>query len=285
MNLICLGTPQISPDQMMSQAAQDYAVTWFRDYFLRIYPTGIVISELEYRAGTTSPFGPPKGLRTPQQPGLDAVLDSLQDDFRNWVKDLDYRKCDALGISGDGLNAELLEVTTGTNAAGAIGQITRKIDILRNTVNRIHNLRLQCYPSRWQPNEYQRFRVLNSDQNQITYLCYEPTFRLAAPPGVILYEVHRVALQKVPVPVPAPSGAAERLRQAVPPGSERPDDTGERARRFLSSNPDITRWIRALMAVSLTAAIVAIMILIAPAEGAVVAVFAFAAALVRAASA
>jgi len=256
-----------------------------RDYFLRIYPTGIVISELEYRAATTSPFGPPKGLRTLQQPRLDAVLDSLQDDFRNWVKDFDYRKCDALGISGDGLNAELLEVTTGTNAPAAIGQITRKLDILRNTVNRIHNLRLQCYPSRWQPNEGQRFRTLNSDQNQITYLCYEPTFRLAAPPGVILYEVHRVTMQRVPVPVPAPGGAAERLRQAVPPASERLENNGERARRFLNSNPDIARWIRALIAVSLTAAIVAIMILIAPAEGAVVAVFAFAAALVRAASA
>jgi hypothetical protein len=139
-------------------------VTWFRDYFWRIYPTGIVISELEYRAGTTSPFGPPKGLRTPQQPGLDAVLDSLQGDFRNWVKDLDYRKM-RCPWHIDGLNAELLEVTTGTNAAGAIGQIAKKIDILRNTVSRIHNLRLQCYPSRWQPNEYQRFRILNSDQN------------------------------------------------------------------------------------------------------------------------
>jgi hypothetical protein len=96
---------------------------------------------------------------------------------------------------------------------------------------------------------------------------------------VILYEVHRVALQRVPVPVPAPNGAAERLRQAVPPGSERPDDTSERERRFLSSNPDIARG---SMAVSLTAAIMAIMILIAPAEGAVVVVFAFAAALVRA---
>jgi hypothetical protein len=94
------------------------------------------ISELEYRAGTTSPFGPPKGLRTRQQPGLDAVLDSLQDDFRNWVKDFGYRKCDSLGISGDGLNAELLEVTTDTNGPAAVGQITRKIDILRNTVNR-----------------------------------------------------------------------------------------------------------------------------------------------------
>jgi hypothetical protein len=55
--------------------------------------------------------------------------------------------------------------------------------------------------------------------------------------------------------------------------------------RFLNYNPDIVRWIRALIAVSLTAAIMAIMILIAPAEGAVIAVCALAAALVRAASA
>jgi hypothetical protein len=67
----------------------------------------------------------------------------------DWVKDFDYRKCDALGISGDGISTELLEVTTGENAGSAVAQLAKKIDILRNSVNRIHNLRLQCHPSQY----------------------------------------------------------------------------------------------------------------------------------------
>jgi hypothetical protein len=79
--MICLGTPQISPgsdDVECCAGVRGYSVSGL---FLRIYPTGIVISELEYRGATTSPFGTPKGLRMPRQPELDAVLDALQDDF------------------------------------------------------------------------------------------------------------------------------------------------------------------------------------------------------------
>lgn len=60
--MICLGTPQISPNKLQSEAAQLYVVSWFRDYFLGKYPTGIVISELEYVGRTTFPIEAPTPL-------------------------------------------------------------------------------------------------------------------------------------------------------------------------------------------------------------------------------
>lgn len=102
---------------------------------------------------------------------------------------------------------------------------------------------------------------------------------------MVLYEVHRSTLQRAPARVRVPNRPADRLRQAVPRASQPLEDNDEPARRLLNSNPDIARSIRALLGISITAAIVAIMIRLAPAEGGAVAVFAFAAALVRAASA
>jgi hypothetical protein len=99
--------------------------------------------------------------------------------------------------------------------------------------------------------------------------------------------MHRLELKKVPVPVQAPEGAAQRLRQAVPVGvgSQPYKDIDGRAKEFLNNNPDIANWIRTLMGVSVLAVvIVAIILLVAPAAGAVLATFAFAAALVRAAA-
>jgi hypothetical protein len=45
--MICLGAPQMSPGPLDSQAAQLWIVSWFREYFMKKFPTGIVISELE----------------------------------------------------------------------------------------------------------------------------------------------------------------------------------------------------------------------------------------------
>jgi hypothetical protein len=38
----------MSPAALQSEAAQLHVVSWFRADFLRRYPTGLVISELEY---------------------------------------------------------------------------------------------------------------------------------------------------------------------------------------------------------------------------------------------
>jgi hypothetical protein len=275
--MICLGSPQMSPSSLQSEAAQLHVVSWFRDDFLRRYPSGIVISELEYMGRTTSATEAPTPLRTFGRPRLNEVLDALAHDFRRWSKERDYRKCDVLGIANDGMNAELLEVTTENNAASAIAQVHSKLAILRETVNRIHNLTVDWRPATWRPGPEQIFRVLQATPLEIIYLCYMPTFRAVGVPGVVLYEVHRLARERAIVPVPAPREAERRVRQAVPR-----QDFETRARQFLAANPDIAGWIRAIAAVlTVAAVIVAILAIINPVPGDEVAAAYFAAALFR----
>jgi hypothetical protein len=276
--MICLGSPQLAPTSLHSEAAQWQVVQWFREYFLGRYPTGIVISELEYVGRTTSAIEPPTPLRMFGQPRLNQILDALAHDFRRWSKERDYRKCDVLGIANDGMNAELLEVTTENRAAAAIAQVTSKLAILRETVNRIHNLAVDWRASSWKPGPRQLFAPLGASALDITYLCYAPTFRSAPVPGVVLYEVHRMRRENVAVPVPAPKEAQQRVRNAVP----RQGDVEARAREFLKANPDIAGWIRAVAVVlAVAAVIVAIVALIDPVPGDEVAAAYFAAALFR----
>ncbi len=276
--MICLGSPQMSPSSLQSEAAQLHVVNWFRQYFLRKYPSGIVISELEYMGRTTFAQEAPTPLRMFGQPRLNQILDALAHDFRRWSKERDYRKCDVLGIANDGFTAELIEVTTESNAASAITQIHSKLAILRETVNRIHNLTVDWQASSWKPAPNQLFAPLSATAVDITYLCYVPTFRSAPVPGVVLYEIHRLARDRATVPVPAPRDAQQRVRPAVP----KEGDIEDRARRFLQANPDIAGWIRALAAVvAVAAVIVAIIAIIDPVPGDEVAAAYFAAALFR----
>jgi hypothetical protein len=212
---------------------------------------------------------------------LNQVLDALSQDFRRWSKERDYRKCDVLGIANDGRTAELVEVTTESNAASAIAQVNSKLAILRETVNRIHNLNVDWQPSPWKPSPTQLYRALDANGVDITYLCYVPTIRSAPMPGVVLYEIHRLARQQTTVPVPAPKETRQRVRQAVP--RQAPDEDLEtRAKRFLDANPDIAGWIRAIAAVMLVGAVVATIIaVIDPVPGDEVAAAYFAAALFR----
>jgi hypothetical protein len=55
---------------------------------------------------TTSASGSPTPLRRFGRPKLAEILDALAHDFRRWVRNRDYRKCDVLGIANDGLNAK-----------------------------------------------------------------------------------------------------------------------------------------------------------------------------------
>jgi hypothetical protein len=276
--MICLGTPQMSPGPLDSEAAQLWIVSWFREYFIKKFPTGIVISELEYMGRTTSASASPTPLRIPSKPRLNQILDALSQDFRRWMRDRDYRKCDVLGIANDGLTAELLEVTTENNALSAITQVNSKVAILRETVNRIHNLSVDWRPSSWNPAPTQLFRVLDASPIQIRYICYTPTFRAAAPPGVILYEIHVVRRQPIAVPVPVPEQAPERLRRAIP----NTETAEEGAKRFLQQHPDIAVWIRRLaLLLTVAAVLAAIIALIDPVPGDEVAAFTFASALFR----
>jgi hypothetical protein len=276
--MICLGAPQLSPSSLQSQAAQLYVVEGFSKYFLGKYPTGIVISELEYMGRTTSATEAPTPLRTFGRPRLNEILNALAHDFRRWSKDRDYRKCDVLGIANDGVNAELLEVTTESNAASAIAQVTSKLAILRETVNRIHNLSVEWRASAWKPGPDRLFHSLHASPLEIIYVCYVPTFRAAAPAGVVLYEIHTLARQLPVVPVPLPREARRRIRQGV----AQQGDVEARARRFLEANPDFAGWIRAIAALLAVAAVIAaILAVIDPVPGDEVVAAMFAAALFR----
>jgi hypothetical protein len=245
--MICLGSPQSAPTQLEAEAAQLRVVQLFRADFLRRYPDGIVISELEYMGRTTAAPNNPGPLVIPGKARLTAVLAALASDFRRWVGNRDYRKCDAMGISGDGVSAELLEVTTVDNAASAVAQMISKLAILKETVNLIHNLAVDWRPTIWRPGLDQLFyNISQGNSRQFRYLCFAPTYRANAPPGVILYEVHVVERPQVPVPIQIPQDASDRLRRAARANPPNEQTAESWARKFLSENPIVGTALRAL---------------------------------------
>jgi hypothetical protein len=217
--MICLGDQGIEPEALEYQAAQQWAVHLFSLDFKRRYPGGLVLSELEYMGRTTAAPNDPGPLLFRGNGALSRITRALSSDFRNWVRDRDYRKCDALGLSWDGHHAELLEVTTGRNVLSASGQLLAKLAILRGTVERIHDLRTDWLPSLWRgPVGSQAFLPLPSRTvTALRYVCYFPTYRYAAPPGVVLYEIHELRrnLGPQPVPVPIPDRFKDALRDAL----------------------------------------------------------------------
>lgn len=245
--MICLGSPQSAPTQWEALAAQLKIVELFRADFLRRYPDGIVISELEYMGRTTAAPNHPGPLVIPGKARLSAVMAALASDFRRWIGNRDYRKCDAMGISGDGVSAELLEVTTVDNAASAAAQMISKLAILKETVNRIHNLAVDWRPTIWRPGPGQLFyNISQGNPRQFRYLCFQPTYRAPAPAGVILYEAHVAERPQVPVPFQIPQDASDRLRRAAradPPNEQTAESW---ARKFLSENPIVGTVLRSL---------------------------------------
>jgi hypothetical protein len=259
--MICLGSPQTSPSRLEAEAAQLFAVAAFRNDFLRRWPGGMVISELEYMGRTTAAPNQPGPLLIPGNRALSRIMDALSQDFRRWVKDRDYRKCDALGLSVDGSHAELLEVTTGDNMLSATTQIAAKLAILRETVNRIHDMSVDWVPALWLPGPLDLFYELPSAMDEVRYLCYMPTYRLGPTPGVILYEVHVIKRPTVPVPVQVPDEVKEKLRQGYQERKIYQDDESW-ARDFLGAHPIIRALLQTLAAVLGVALLIAALVLI-----------------------
>jgi len=261
--MICLGSPQSAPTPLEAEASQLRIVQLFRADFLRRYPDGIVISELEYMGRTTAAPNHPGPLVIPGKARLTTVLAALASDFRRWIGNRDYRKCDAMGISGDGVSAELLEVTTVDNAASATAQTISKLAILKETVNRIHNLAVDWRPTIWRPGPDQLFyNISQGNSRQFRYLCFQPTYRVEAPAGVILYEVHVVERPQVPVPIQIPQDASDRLRRAAranPPNEQMAESW---ARKFLSENPIVGTVLRGLAFVAGVIVLIGAIILI-----------------------
>ncbi|MBC7926165.1 MAG: hypothetical protein H7039_10965 [Bryobacteraceae bacterium] len=280
--MICTGTADSSPTRLESEAAQIRIVEWFRPNFMSRHPTGIVLSEYEYMGRTTSAPLNPGPLRT-ANPALNKTLDGLATNFRNWVKDRDYRKCDVLGISGDGRYAEMIEVTTESNAASAIAQVNTKLGILRATVNKLLNAPVDWRPARWRPTgDHQLYMQLPASGGEVRWVCYVPTYRKAAPDGVVLYEIHSLKRATVPVPVPVPKELSDQIKERAKRVPVRPGAEEQWARDFLSENPALKIALKALLVVAAVALIiVAIVAIFDPVPGDEVAAFMAAMALIR----
>jgi hypothetical protein len=281
----CLGNQNLAPSSLESEAAQLRAVEMFRADFLGRFPGGIVLSELEHLGATTFPPRDPRGIQYPGRPGLNEVLRALAQDYRRWIKDLDYRKSDGMGISGDGALGELIEVTTVGRASAADRQLRDKLDTLNRTVNGVHNLHVEWRRSRWRPvGEAQLFYPLPPRTDEmVRYLCYQPTYRENAPDGVILYEIHAVRRPiKVPVPVPIPEDVREEMRRASRNRQLQPATADSWARQFATDHPILIRVIQALALIGGVAlAFVALLAIFDPVPGDEVAAGAAASALIR----
>jgi hypothetical protein len=177
-------------------------------------------------------------------------------------------------------------VTTVTNAASAIGQLGAKLAILRETVNKIHNLYTEWRPTPWRPSGDQMFYQLQTaNPTEVRYICFFPTDRLPAPPGVVLYELHVMQRPIAPVPVPVPADAADRLKQAYQANKPIRGQEESWARRFVAENPKTGLVLRGLAYLLGAALVIAAIVLIfdpvpgdeAAAGAAAMAVLAFAA--------
>jgi hypothetical protein len=202
----CFGRT-VNPTPTDSGVAELRAFFSFMVNFKARFPNGIVLHELEFMAATT--FAPlqPGPIQFPGGRLINAFLGTLTTDFRKWLKGRDFRKPDAMGIIEEGPSSilvELLEVTTIGRRQAAITQLRDKIDTLKTTVNLILNEQLQssvgvnARATDWQPQsfEMQCPSSRGPDPNEIArWICFDPTFREpAAPPGVVLYEVHVLEL-------------------------------------------------------------------------------------------
>jgi hypothetical protein len=241
--MICLGDQGLSPTRLEAEAAQLRMVQLFKTHFLaNRSPRGEVISELEYMGRTTAAPNQPGHLLYPGKPELSRVMAALSEDFRRHLANRDFRKCDAMGVAGDAAFADLLEVTVASNHASAGRQLRDKLATLRETVNRIHNLRVDWQPANWRPSGprqlYHRLRPKPDEAER--FLCFMPTHRMNAPRGIILYEVHAVRQPS--------ENDEDGLRPPLGPPLVIPDQTRENLRRRYRERPpteeNVDQWAR-----------------------------------------
>ncbi len=268
--MVCLGVGNTKTTaNQESTVAQFRALELFRKSFLSRHPGGIVISELEYRGGTTNPFSISGGIRYKNRE-QDRVIQALASDFRNHNSPYDSRKPDGLGLSYDGLTGELLEVTTSGNRASAERQIQKKLDILINTVNRINNLRTDWYATSWRPAGNHLFYQVPPQNGELSrYICYQPTIRDSASKGTVLYEIHAIGrAENQASPSAIPQGAKEDLKIAYKRSKLQPHTINAWARHFLDTHPEFRGFLRNLVyLMGVTAAIVAVVLIFDPVPG------------------
>jgi len=209
---------------------------------------------------------------------INEVLEALKD-YRRHARPSDYRKSDGIGIARDGMEGELVEVTTVTRRLSAEKQLREKLDTLTRTVNRIHNLSTRWRPSPWKPQGPGELYYSVAPTRVI--LSFEPTYRENSPDGVILYEVLDMEPEQQPQVVSLPESAADTIRRrqaASPVGKAGPKGWAD---ELGVSNPSLIGALRAVALVGGAAmTVAAVVAALDPIPGDEIAAYAAASALI-----
>ncbi|MEO0470737.1 MAG: hypothetical protein AAF206_14010 [Bacteroidota bacterium] len=238
--MICPGPQYARPasNRFDYEAAHLRALELFSRDFKKRYPGGEVISELEYMARTTKAPKSPGSIAIAGKKELTRLIQALSVDFRRWVKEGDFRKCDAMGISEDGTYGEILEVTTVSRKSSAARQIRDKLDTLNRTVNMTHNLHTSWVASSWKPSRPGEMFYPLGPGKQSRFICFKPTQREMPAKGVILYEIHDAPQSKRhPVTVPGFERVRKKIHQKIQKKPIVVRQEKQWAEGFLGENP------------------------------------------------
>jgi hypothetical protein len=240
--------PPAVPTQGFDAAtAEMRAYESFRSDFLRRYPQGVVMTQYEYMSKGSFAGAGGTPVRIPSKPHINALLDSMSDNFRRHVKFADFRKPDGIGMAeqGGSVLVELLEVTTAGNAISAIKQMQDKTAILMGTVakNAAGAFLLDVKGTPWRPGKLEEMTPTSPAPGELArWVCYAPTKRMTPPAGVTLYEMHSVK-KGTAVPVFSPK-AQESLQKSY-------QQNKEFARRGLpipQADPAVAREVGSMLA-------------------------------------
>jgi hypothetical protein len=266
-----------------AEAAGLRAYFMFAEDFKRRNPAGVTFDQLGYAglAGGGAPRQMP-GIRQEGQHSLNKVLEALQTDFRNPGPSGGPRKPDGMGVSGDGLRGELLEVKTAGQKYELKVQLEGELGILRRRVNDASGIDTRWIGTGWRP----------VGPDQLYYrpypdiiVSFEPTYRLNAPPGGILYETwDRRKRPQAQIAV-MPDEVAKRLRDTATARSLSRVEPAAWADAFGQAHPALLPVIKAFSAaLGAGLCILAIALALDPIPGDEVAAFAAAASLLSFAS-
>jgi hypothetical protein len=197
----------------------------FRTDFLRRYPGGLVLSQLDYQS-----------VSTPGDANTQLILDALDTYFRNWwsrknpSREGGFRKPDGMGIARGGSMIELMEVKPYDNYSDGLRQLNEMIGIVKDGLRGYYVERctrdqatLAFDPSTatvvrgtpWKPGPENLVvplipppvnalapgskgaQAAAQAANEISWICYKPNLRKlpdGSDPaaGVVLYEIHRI---------------------------------------------------------------------------------------------
>lgn len=271
-------TPEQMKEPWTADAADLRIYNLFAADFRRRDPDGATYRQLEY-LGLASGRAPRQvpGVRERGKHGLNRILEGLQTDFRNAGPSGEPRKPDGMGISRDGLRGEIVEVKTVGQRYALKKQLDDELGILRRRVNAASGVDTRWIGTAWRP--------VGPDQLYFrpypdVLVSFEPTYRLNAPPGGILYEVWDRRRQPQEHGASVPEELAKRLRSTNEQRRVGREDPVGWAEAFGRDYPALLPVVRALSAViGAGLCILAVALMFDPVPGDELAAFAAAGAL------